>query len=69
MVFEMMNGIVKWFDKKKGFGFILHEGKDLFFHITDVKNSPAKVVKDGGNVTFQIGDGTKGEIAINIMLD
>jgi CspA family cold shock protein len=54
-------GIVKWFDPKKGFGFIIpeEEGKDIFFHKTDIiKPYPQNI--DGKNVEYTEGEGKKG---------
>ena len=64
------NGTVKWFDNEKGFGFIQLENgsKDLFVHYSEVNNSGYGRVSldDGQKVTFEIGEGVKGEQAKNV---
>ena len=49
-----MNGTVKWFNKKKGYGFIEPEdgGKDVFVHITAVEKSGLGVLNEGQKITF-----------------
>ena len=59
----MAQGTVKWFNQKKGFGFIEQEdGEDLFFHHTQVEG----VIEDGDSVEFEVGEGPKGPNAINV---
>jgi len=59
----MENGTVKWFNQRKGFGFIEREGKDdLFVHKTDVQGFFNEVDK----VEFEIGEGQKGPNATNV---
>ena len=64
------NGTVKWFNSEKGFGFIQLENgsKDLFVHYSEVNNSGYGRVSldDGQKVTFEIGEGVKGEQAKNV---
>jgi CspA family cold shock protein len=64
---------VKWYDKKKGFGFISWEGKDVFFHCSNIEgydlNKPAEGPKDGEVVSFIIEIGTKGLIARKVTRD
>lgn len=56
-----MNGKLKWFDQKKGYGFILSEdGKDYFFHIRSTAFKEGEVPKSGVPVEFEIGIGRKG---------
>ena len=59
----MAQGTVKWFNQKKGFGFIEQEdGDDLFVHHTQVEG----VIEDGDSVEFEVGEGPKGPNAINV---
>ena len=57
-----MNGKVKWYDVKKGFGFITGDcGSDFFVHHSDIK---CKTLADGDHVTFDVAATAKGEKAI-----
>ena len=52
---ELLNidGVVKWFDPKKGFGFILGpQGQDIFAHFTKIEGDGFKVLKDGSSVNY-----------------
>ncbi len=63
----MANGIVKWFNEAKGFGFIEQEsGKDLFVHHTNINGSGFKTLNEGDNVSFDIEEGQKGPAATNV---
>ncbi len=54
-------GQVKWFDPKKGYGFILGpEGKDVFVHYTQIKGDGFRSLKDGENVDYELVEGDKG---------
>jgi CspA family cold shock protein len=65
----MLKGKVKWFDSKKGFGFISKEdGKDVFVHYTNITDEGFKTLQEGQEVTFEITDGDKGPQAINVKL-
>ena len=65
----MPEGKVKWYDKKKGYGFILSDdGSDLFVHYTDFSNPSLRSLSDGEEVTFEITPGEKGLRAQNIAL-
>jgi len=64
----MAQGMVKWFSSEKGFGFIEVQGKpDLFVHYSEIKADGFKKLEEGDRVTFDIGEGTKGPIATNVM--
>ncbi len=57
----MINGIVKWFDEKKGYGFITVDGgKDAFVHHTNIEGSGFKTLAEGQAVTLEVTQGTKG---------
>lgn len=64
----METGIVKWFDNKKGYGFISgSEGKDVFVHHSQVKEkSHDKDLHEGESVMFDIIEKEKGLQAINV---
>jgi CspA family cold shock protein len=63
----MANGTVKWFNDKKGYGFIQSEdGQDIFVHHTGINGSGFKTLKDGDRVTFDITQGQKGPAAVNV---
>ena len=63
----MTNGIVKWFNSKKGYGFIEQEdGADVFVHQTGINASGFKTLYEGDRVTFDIEQGTKGPSATNV---
>lgn len=61
------NGVVKWFDKSKGFGFIASDaGEDLFAHYSEIRINGYKVLIEGQRVQFEITQGKKGRQASNI---
>ena len=63
----MANGIVKWFNEKKGFGFIEQEdGPDVFVHFSGINESGFKSLKEGDEVTFDTEQGSKGARAVNV---
>ncbi len=55
-------GIVKWFDIKKGFGFIKgpQEGQDIFVHYTSIEGEGFRSLKNGETVEFELVEGEKG---------
>ena len=63
-----MNGKVKWFNSTKGFGFIEREDKqkDVFVHISAVKNAGMDGLNEGQAMTFEVEEGPKGPNAVNI---
>ena len=61
-------GKVKWFNEKKGFGFISPDSgsEDLFVHHSEVKTTGYASLADGQKVEFTIGQGKKGPCATNV---
>ena len=63
----MAEGTVKWFNDKKGFGFIEQEnGPDVFVHHSDINATGFKSLKEGDGVTFDIEQSQKGSRAVNV---
>ncbi|NOR65328.1 MAG: cold-shock protein [Candidatus Scalindua sp.] len=61
-------GTVKWFDVKKGFGFIEQEdGSEVFVHYSNISGNSFKVLEDGESVEFEVVEGNKGLQAQNIV--
>ncbi len=62
-----MKGQVKWFDSKKGYGFITGEnGKEIFVHFSGILTDGFKSLNEGQHVEFEVGNGAKGEQAIDV---
>ncbi|MBQ2008657.1 MAG: cold-shock protein [Alistipes sp.] len=62
-----MTGKVKWFDSKKGYGFILpDEGGEIFVHYTGIIAEGFKALTEGQRVEFEIGGNEKGQQAVNV---
>lgn len=63
----MSKGTVKWFNNKKGYGFITAEdGKDVFVHFSGLNMEGFKTLEEGAAVEFDITDGAKGPQAVNV---
>ena len=63
----MATGTVKWFDAKKGFGFILNaEGKDVFVHFSSIEGDGFRALKDGEAVQYEQVQGEKGLSAAHV---
>ena len=63
----MAEGTVKWFDDRKGFGFIEQEdGSDVFVHHSGINATGFKSLNDGDRVTFEVEEGQKGLSAVNV---
>jgi len=63
----MANGIVKWFNERKGYGFIEQdEGPDVFVHHSGINAAGFKSLNEGDRVTFEIEEGQKGPRAVNV---
>ena len=66
----MANGIVKWFNDSKGYGFIEQEdGPDVFVHYSSINSSGFKSLNEGDRVSFEIEEGAKGPSAVNVTID
>jgi CspA family cold shock protein len=66
---EVSTGTVKWFNERKGFGFITPDGAgdDLFVHHSEIKMSGYTSLAEGQKVQFEIGQGKKGPCATNVI--
>ncbi|WP_068267952.1 cold-shock protein [Caviibacter abscessus] len=63
-----MKGTVKWFNEKKGFGFILGEdGKDYFLHFSNIEKQGFKTVLEGERVSFEVENSDRGPQATKIV--
>jgi CspA family cold shock protein len=63
-----MTGTVKWFNEKKGFGFIAREGgDDVFVHHSAIGGNGFKTLAEGQRVSFTIEQGPKGPAAANVI--
>ncbi len=64
-----MTGRVKWFNDRKGFGFIEVQGqKDVFVHYSAVQGEGFKSLKEGDEVEFEVTQGPKGPQATNVKI-
>lgn len=64
----MAEGVVKWFNDAKGFGFIAQEeGPDVFVHFSSIQMEGFKSLAEGDRVQFDITDGQKGPQAANVV--
>ena len=63
-----MNGKVKWFNGAKGYGFIEREDKekDVFIHVSALRDADMKGLEEGQALTFDIEEGPKGPNAVNL---
>lgn len=63
----MASGKVKWFDNKKGFGFIVGDaGEDVFVHHTAIQGNGYKTLEEGDPVSYEIIESNKGLKAQNV---
>jgi CspA family cold shock protein len=64
----MSEGTVKWFNQRKGYGFIsTTDGRDIFVHYSNIAGEGFKTLGEGDVVTFDIVDGEKGPRAENVV--
>jgi len=65
-----VKGICKWFNEKKGFGFItIDDGSDVFVHFSAIKRDGFKTLNEGDRVEFEIQEGPKGPQAVNVVVE
>jgi cold shock protein len=65
----MAKGRVKWFNEKKGFGFISRDdGNDVFVHFSAIKRDGFKSLYEGDEVEFEVTQGPKGLQATNVVV-
>ena len=66
---ETQQGTVKWFDNKKGYGFITPSdgGIDLFVHMSGIQMEGFKTLTEDSTVTYQVGTSDKGPVATNVI--
>jgi len=64
-----LKGKVKWFNSKKGYGFIEREDgeKDAFVHASAVKDAGLRFLNEGDSLEFTLEDGPKGPSAVNLV--
>ena len=62
-------GTVKWFDSKKGYGFITPSegGKDLFVHHTSLQMEGYKTLDEAQTVEYEVGTSDRGDVATNVV--
>jgi len=64
----MSEGTVKWFNQRKGYGFISSDdGRDIFVHYSNISGEGFKTLAEGDSVTFDIVEGEKGPRAENVV--
>jgi CspA family cold shock protein len=67
---ERESGTVKWFDSARGFGFIVRDnGEDLFVHFSSVQADGYRSLEEGQRVEYSIGQGRKGQIACDVVVE
>ncbi len=65
-----LKGKVKWFNGKKGYGFIEREDKekDVFVHASAVREAGLRFLNEGDEITFEVEDGEKGPAAVKLQI-
>ncbi len=63
----MQEGVVKWFNAEKGYGFIsVDGGSDVFVHFSAIQGDGFKTLEEGQRVSFEITEGSRGPQAANV---
>lgn len=63
----MISGTVKFFNNEKGYGFISRDdGEDVFVHYSNIAGDGYKSLEEGQAVQFEVGQGRKGDEALNV---
>ena len=63
----MAEGIVKWFNERKGYGFIQQDtGPDVFVHYSSIQTNGFKTLADGQRVSFDVEENERGPVAKNV---
>lgn len=62
----MQNGVVKWFNDQKGFGFIASGSQDYFVHFKEIISEGFKSLKEGDKVRFEAESSPKGPVAKSV---
>ena len=63
----MAEGVVKWFNSRKGYGFITQdEGEDIFVHYSSINMTGFKTLNEGDRVNFEVEKGDRGPVAKNV---
>ena len=63
----MAEGTVKWFNERKGFGFISQDdGEDVFVHFSSINMPGFKKLEEGDRVSFEVEEGDRGPQAKNV---
>ena len=64
----MKTGTVKWFNARRGYGFIeMEDGKDVFVHYTDINMQGFKILYEGNGVIFDLYQDERGPKAMNVI--
>lgn len=64
-----MQSRVKWFDNVKGYGFIENtDGQDIFVHYKQISGDGYKTLREGQQVEFELSQGEKGPLAVNVRI-
>ena len=62
-----MKGKVRWFNERKGYGFIrMEDGREVFVHYSDIQGEEFKSLKEGNEVECEVTRGPKGTHAVNV---